>query len=73
MRRQARFYLWREASKFSAIIFYLFISIVLRYGPNKEYYNFSEDPYVPVKDSGGNTTPPPSFAVLLCCCGESFV
>lgn len=53
MRRQARFYFWRIASKLCAHVFYLFISIVLRYGPNKQYYIFSEEPYRhPVDEDG---------------------
>lgn len=53
LRRQARFYFWRIVSKLAAIVFYLFISTVLRYGPNSQYYNFSEDPYISLTDESG--------------------
>lgn len=53
LRRQARFYFWRIVSKLAAIVFYLFISTVLRYGPNSQYYNFSDDPYISLTDESG--------------------
>jgi hypothetical protein len=47
-RRQTRFYFWKIFSQLLAIIFYLGISALLRYGPNRRYYPLGTDPIVDV-------------------------
>jgi len=54
LRRQARFYFWRILSKLTSIVFYLFISTILRYGPSNQYYNFSQHPYIILRDNAGH-------------------
>eukprot|EP01088_Endostelium_zonatum_P014982 TRINITY_DN3485_c0_g1_i1.p1 TRINITY_DN3485_c0_g1~~TRINITY_DN3485_c0_g1_i1.p1 ORF type:complete len:664 (+),score=134.96 TRINITY_DN3485_c0_g1_i1:109-2100(+) len=48
--RQARFFFYRTLSKAVACIYYLAFGAVLRYGPNKEYYTFTSDPYAEAND-----------------------
>lgn len=45
-RRQVRFYFWKVFSQLTAMLFYILVSIVLRFGPNSEYYPFSDSPFV---------------------------
>ncbi|ELR18807.1 uncharacterized protein ACA1_151090 [Acanthamoeba castellanii str. Neff] len=47
---EVRFYFWRIWSQTCSMLFYLGISSILRYGPNSEYYMFSEDPIVKGSD-----------------------
>lgn len=78
LRRQVRFYFWRILSKLAAIVFYLFISTLLRYGPNKEYYNFSENPHIPLYDDSGREVSRLSWedymhSVIYVSCNSVFV
>ncbi|KAL6068271.1 L-cystine transporter [Balamuthia mandrillaris] len=45
-RRQARFYGWRLFSQIAALLFYTTTSSILRYGHNKAYFIFSEEPFL---------------------------